>query len=548
MNSTSMTPSSRAGWSELLLDAACPGMYRSNAFRTAGLPVDATARDINRQMEKIRILEKYGTSTQRLTGALPLDPPPPVETVQDAIQHLRDPERRLIDEFFWFWPHQLGDSRHDAALGALGRNDIKAAMSLWLEYERGQSESNVSMHNLAVLQHTLALDLEHEARTNPLNDTQLKGRDQLWKETFKRWAVLLEDEGLWKRLTLRIQELQDPRLTTGTAARIRETLPLALILINAQLALEAAQRGDAAEVERQKRIIGLWPSASKAGSAEGGSLAEEAFRRVLKPIVERIRTFSKTAREQGDRSPETAGDTALSFIDQANSLLPSVDALLPAGNAVRDGIHDEAAQTALSCQIQYGNKTKDWDKSISILNRVISLAASETVKSRVSENLKILESNNDFKKLYGICHFCQEAPAEDASVLEVPMHGDVSRIPIAGGTRVTWRTSKVRVPRCPSCKSYHSKAATASGIGGALGGMLGLGSCIAIASANSDSAILGFIVMGVIIAIGAGIGSAIGNAGKPMSVRPQTAKGDFPEITKLKSQGWSFGAKPAGVQ
>ena len=38
--------------SEVLLEAPRPDLYRINAFRVAELPLDATGRDISRQIEK----------------------------------------------------------------------------------------------------------------------------------------------------------------------------------------------------------------------------------------------------------------------------------------------------------------------------------------------------------------------------------------------------------------------------------------------------------------------------------------------------------------
>ena len=91
-----------------LAAAASPELYRVNAFRITGLPVDATARDIAKQLEKMKIAEKLGAATTRQGGPLPLVPPPDLDAVRQAMQRLRDPEGRLVDEFFWFWPSPPG--------------------------------------------------------------------------------------------------------------------------------------------------------------------------------------------------------------------------------------------------------------------------------------------------------------------------------------------------------------------------------------------------------------------------------------------------------
>jgi hypothetical protein len=109
-----------------LLDATTKDLFRKNAFRITGLPVDATARDIGKHAEKLQLIAELGQDPQ-LNAAFPLRPPPTVEDIREAIQRLKDPEKRLIDEFFWFWPESFGESRLDAAFQALERGDFEDA-------------------------------------------------------------------------------------------------------------------------------------------------------------------------------------------------------------------------------------------------------------------------------------------------------------------------------------------------------------------------------------------------------------------------------------
>ena len=156
---------------ELLLEVATPELYQQNAFRLLGLPVDTTPRDIAREAERLQLRERLGSGAPAAEGVFPLDPAPGADMIREAIQRLRDPERRLVDEFFWFWPERFGESRTDLALTALAGGDMQAAVDIWRAQEQAGDGSAVALHNLAILAHVTALDLAHTTPTQPLSNS-----------------------------------------------------------------------------------------------------------------------------------------------------------------------------------------------------------------------------------------------------------------------------------------------------------------------------------------------------------------------------------------
>src|SRR5262245_48144452 len=102
-----------------LLDAATPELFRANAFRITGLPVDATTREITKHADRLKMMEELGQGDSAHAAAFALKPPPTVDQIRDAIQKLKDPERRIVDELFWFWPERFGKSASDPAICAL---------------------------------------------------------------------------------------------------------------------------------------------------------------------------------------------------------------------------------------------------------------------------------------------------------------------------------------------------------------------------------------------------------------------------------------------
>lgn len=529
---TSDTPVAMGGSSsEILLSAALPDLFLKNAFRVTGLAVEATAGDIARQAEKLRMAGKYGGT--RFPSPLPLMPPPDADQIREAVDRLRDPERRLVDEFFWFWPHKLGGSRDDEALSALCRGEVEHAAGIWERQESNQSVSNVSMHNLAVLMHARALDLELQDGNS--GDIDPLKREELWESAYLRWVVLLDDEAFWSRLTARIRALDDPRLTTGTARRMRTSLPLALLLINAQLAMRSAEAGNAGDA---KQHLGIMKA-----SGFGETVMQEALRRAVQPIRDRIKTLCRAADKETDVHPERGDEVTEQLLAQTVPLLAILDLLLPAGSPPRDGAHDEVAVVGLRCQIGFGNKTRKWKKSVALLEALLPIAASTSARSRIEENLVIVRTNRELNA----CFFCGDGEANEKCGIEKKMFGNVTRTPKWGirgmGTEISWHHRTITVPRCQNCKSAQSKtegwiaAAVITSI------LTGMGSCGIASNLPDENGLAALMLFGFGIG-GSLIGSLLARLYFCRNTRPSWQAKKYKEIQKLLKEGWQFGTKP----
>ena len=205
---------------------------------------------------------------------------------------------------------------------------------------------------------------------------------------------MVEQNGFWNRVTARIQELADPRLTPETARRMRRSLTLALVLINAQLAVRAAERGDTAEVNRQLRLM--------RGSGFGQSVYEKAVRRVSEPIRERIYNLCKTAEREAEADPDSAEQVALHLLDHTRPMLLAMDCLVTGGNPTRDGAHDEVALRVLGCLISFANKTGNWKVSLDILQETLPIVAREAARAKIDEELAELDAETEPARIVGI--------------------------------------------------------------------------------------------------------------------------------------------------
>ena len=519
----------------LLEDRSCPGLfgiatpelYRGNAFRVLGLPVDATMGDIRRRQNRLKMMEKLGMSAPKDTGGyLPLDVPPDEDDVRRAMQRLQDPEARLLDELFWFWPQELGSS-DDEGLNLLAENRVKEAHSLWRQYEKDGSGGKVSAHNLAVFYHALALDLEHRATSERLNRKGLETRADCWRRAYERWKKLLNDETFWSRLTARIRDLDDPRPTTGLARRIRDSLDKAILLINARMAVGYAERGNTREAKRHATIM------LESGFTK--SVIRQAVRESFSPIRQRIKMLCESAKAKTEEAPKLADRAAWNLLNEAKSLLAAMRLLLPKPDPMRQGAHDEVALQALRCQVAFARETQDWQKSLILLKMALPLASSASICQRLGDNVSIVENN-----LKGtLCYFCERGPADDDAGVEVEMYGNVLRLPVGfNQIRVTWQKCTVRVPRCRECRKNHESIGTKAAILGFGGAALGA---------------MGFFVawwvgiLGVLIGIGVGCatGQSVGQSEVPYKIKLESDKTKFHAVERLKRDGWELGSGPS---
>lgn len=361
---------------EPLLKLCSLNLYQSNAFRITGLNVDSSLRDISREAEKLEMMIKLGT-VRASEGILPLSGQLSIPAVTSALQTLKEPEQRLLHEFFWFWPC-AGASKDDPAMQTLRERKYQAAVDLWTN-TKGQG-SGVAIHNLAVFYHVGALDgviQASEARTGPRVEDQ-----HLWASAYRYWKALLERSDFWDSLTRRIRDMNDPRLKIDTAHRIWSSLPNAVLGINARLAIAAAETGDFEEAGRQRHLI------YNSGYADDS--AKKEVLRGLGPLRDEIERLSETAEAEARANPRTANTVFRKFLVDKSRLLQTFNYLVGVGNPICDAVHDRIAEAGRVCLVAYVNETNDWDAARLLFEECLALAEGKALRSRLEEDLEII--------------------------------------------------------------------------------------------------------------------------------------------------------------
>jgi hypothetical protein len=272
---------------ELLGACAHPDLYRRNGFRTLGLAVPVDPRGISRGFDELSISLQLGAEPG--AWAFAPQPAPTSEGLRAAARALQDPMRRLLDEFFWFWPLTYPEAGADAGLAQLARGDTAAATLDWSQ-AAGQGHP-VAWHNLAVYQHLLALEWERSADCDPavLN--------QVWREAADYWQRVQADDTFWSLVQGRVSALDDPQLPPATVHRLRERLPEILARIHAENAVHYVTKNAMETARLHVRLAQSHLSAERIAAV---------FEATAQPAVGRLENHVAQARRQAAAHPADA--------------------------------------------------------------------------------------------------------------------------------------------------------------------------------------------------------------------------------------------------
>jgi len=521
-----------------LLSLCKVDLYRRNLFRVLKVGIDVSPREVRRKQQSDALQKKYGKAQGNGQGGrLALLPAPNEEQERDALDRNANPLKRVMDEIFWFWPVQGGDT-NDPALKLLSEGKPNAAAEYWNKLALSKSPDGVAAHNLAIFYHLLALDIDGNSPNASSSETIPQQLAELWKRTYSNWWLTLETEGFWDRAKQRVQEQSDPQITIGLVRRIRETLPKALLSLHASLALKAAELG---KKDDAGRLIGILRD-----SPFPPSQVTEAIRESLAGVRDRMEVHCEESKAKAKSSPESAKEVIWELLDHVREQLKIVDLLLPLEDPVRQGICSQAAEAVLVCQIVFGNTTKDWEESLKMLEATLPLSGTASTRQRVELNLTIVRSNFEGSR----CFFCRTGHAKDGCEHEMKMYGNVRRERIPGGYRAAWKTLELNLPRCTGCQKAMKRAGSFTFL--AVISTLIVGVAIAITLANllagnravmdddrgAPTAVIGCIASLVLAIVVGVVTFKIKNAGRRKCT-------DHERVKELTKEGWKFGAKPS---
>jgi hypothetical protein len=236
--------------------------------------------------------------------------------------------------------------------------------------------------------------MEKDSAGETLSGKELDRCQLLWKSAFEKWQKLLEDVKFWNLLTDRIRVLNDPRLTSETARDIYSSLPKALLLINAKLAVRAAEE-DKDTVERHIQLM------KQSGFEE--RTIKDALHEAASPIRERIKILCAGVTHKAEENPQQANQLLHSLLEKTIPWLEAIDILLPKSSAARDALHDEVAGVIRNCTVVYGNNTADWKECLWLTEQTLKIAIGTSLRINLRKDqghiTKIIKDEEIFGNL-----------------------------------------------------------------------------------------------------------------------------------------------------
>jgi hypothetical protein len=366
-----------------LMEACTLDLYKKNIFRVTGLPVDASSKEVSRQVQKLQMLEDMGGGEAGSKTAFALAGKRSSDEIRDALSRMKEPEHRLIDEFFWFWPEEFGASKDDPAIQAILAGDKKAALQLWRDREK--SGSHVAQHNMAVLYHMYAVDWTNSHIAKELDEDREDKIKACWRKAFERWEPMIEADDLWDMLKDRVRSLDDDALTTGFVRRILKVLPEALDRVNAEAALQLAEQG---RINWAKFHIDFMRE-----THQGLDDVDSTSEMVLDPTKKRVEQYLKSFSSKVAKSSQRGAELADELLDRCRPMMNLFDLFHGSEAHQRNDLFDKVAETILQMVVSHQKATGDNKTFVDVLEKALKFAAGSSIRERILKNISIGEGN-----------------------------------------------------------------------------------------------------------------------------------------------------------
>jgi len=457
-----------------LIHSATPRLYDDNAFWVLNCSPTASEREIKKKIQ----LQKIKRSNKTLKS-INLDEPN-YDHFRTLKTRVRNPETRIIDEFFTFWSNDFTITDYYKNKDAKSvQKAITEILQTIRQFEPKINNENYRiLHDLAIYVHYHSIQLEKLTLKNTKFD-QIKQR--IWSKSLELWNKCNQEEAIWSHMRQRIHEFSDPRLTTGSVRRFKKTLLPAIYSINfhffylnwksqyydnsiAQIQLLNQHKAGPGDLEISFRIV-------------GESLINQ---------INRLRNQLDSAESKGTNWQPPLEE----FQIQVSEPIKIVQDWLPESSTLRNELSDSIASSIMKYTIKNCQEHQDYQAAVRWLQYALGLSTSTTLKQRIEQNLKNALLNQDRET----CWFCDNYLSDNHSNAIVPL--DASLFGHLLPKKEPLET--IQIPRCTKCKLIHLQHNKFSWVGSLIGLVCGILAAFWIVQPSllkiSISSILGFLL------------------------------------------------------
>ena len=328
----------------------------NNPFRVLGLPATASTRDITKRISDLETFAELGK-----VKTYPLDLPSlgaldrSLEAIKDAARKIEQAEGRLFHSFFWF---RAGDSVDELALDSLAAGNVDEAVELW---DKQLGKKGTKKYTWRLNRGVLRL-----VRANG----GMLDKDEM-DEALEDLGFVIDDD-----LDNSIQDV----LSGNESGLDRESLWRRVV--DEVVGLVQSSAGTPYGKNALKIVESFWSFPAEA--------RDYASSKIVNPLIEEVQEAIKVS--EGLRAEEDLEELkARNQLGKVEKIIEDLEEVLGEEDIRFQTIANAYADEVCACAVKALNNFKDPKLAMSLIQWADSLPSFSRVKSRIGENLEIIQ-------------------------------------------------------------------------------------------------------------------------------------------------------------
>ena len=324
----------------------------NNPFRVLGLPATASTRDITKRISDLETFAELGK-----VKTYPLDLPSlgaldrSLEAIKDAARKIEQAEGRLFHSFFWF---RAGDSVDELALDSLAAGNVDEAVELW---DKQLGKKGTKKYTWRLNRGVLRL-----VRANG----GMLDKDEM-DEALEDLGFVIDDD-----LDNSIQDV----LSGNESGLDRESLWRRVV--DEVVGLVQSSAGTPYGKNALKIVESFWSFPAEA--------RDYASSKIVNPLIEEVQV------SEGLRAEEDLEELkAKNQLGKVEKIIEDLEEVLGEEDIRFQTIANAYADEVCACAVKALNNFKDPKLAMSLIQWADSLPSFSRVKSRIEENLEIIQ-------------------------------------------------------------------------------------------------------------------------------------------------------------